>query len=89
MTSLTRLAQARQLGFSGLGRSIRVAARLSLRDVAGWVGVDPATVYRWETGRSNPVPEHAERWLAALAELADLVTAAPEFSRRLEERTDR
>jgi DNA-binding transcriptional regulator YiaG len=88
MTSFVRLAQARQLGPSGLGRSIRVAARLSLRDMARWVGVDPATVHRWETGKSVPAPEHAERWLDALAELADLATAPPEISRRREEGTD-
>jgi DNA-binding transcriptional regulator YiaG len=53
-TDLLELSQARCLVASGATRSIRVAAGLSLRDVASTLGVAPSTVLRWERGEQVP-----------------------------------
>jgi len=40
-----------------------------LADVAADLGVDPATLSRWESGRSRPRRDAALRWLSVLLEL--------------------
>jgi transcriptional regulator with XRE-family HTH domain len=65
-----QLAQVRSLTESGLARSIRLAARLSIRDVAATVGASPAAIYRWENGTRSPRGEAALRYGKLLARLA-------------------
>jgi transcriptional regulator with XRE-family HTH domain len=81
--TLIEIARARRLARTGEGRRIREAAAVSVRELAAAVGVDPTTVWRWETGQSIPKPEQARRWDAALRDLARLVepeTAAEVWS---------
>jgi transcriptional regulator with XRE-family HTH domain len=51
---LLELSHARSLVASGTTRSIRIAAGLSLRDVASTLGVAPSTFLRWERGERVP-----------------------------------
>jgi DNA-binding transcriptional regulator YiaG len=65
------LVEARQMASSGVGRMIREAAGLSLAEMGRAVGVDPATVWRWETGERTPMAERAVRYRDFLIELRD------------------
>lgn len=60
------LAKARRLAATGEGRAIRVAAELSLADIASPIGVSSATIYRWETGARQPRGDAAVAWAALL-----------------------
>jgi len=60
------LAAARFLATSGEGRRIRLAARVSLRELAAEVGVTKASARRWETGAMVPRGAHAIAYIAAL-----------------------
>lgn len=51
-------------------RALRVAAGLSQADVAACVGVDRASVSRWETGHRSPRGDTAEAYAALLRDLA-------------------
>lgn len=66
------LVQARRLTRGG-GRRIRVAADLTLRELAAEVGVDAATLYRWERGEGKPRGEAAVRWVRALESISSLL----------------
>lgn len=68
MTDLTRLSTARRLGSAG--REIRQRAHLSLRDLAAAIGVDSATLWRWETGHVRPRAAAALRWVETLEAIA-------------------
>jgi DNA-binding transcriptional regulator YiaG len=65
------LVEARQMASSGVARMIREAAGLSLAEMGRAVAVDPATVWRWETGERTPTAEPAVRWRDFLVELRD------------------
>lgn len=52
------------------GRTIRNAAGLSLQELAEEIGVDPATLARWEVGKAKPRREAALRWAVVLDQLA-------------------
>lgn len=56
------LVDARQIARSGLGRSVRLAASLSLREVARAVDASPSGVLRWETGQRMPRDAAGVRW---------------------------
>lgn len=60
------LASARFLTTSGEGRRIRMAARVTVRELAEHVGVTKATIRRWESGEMVPRGQHAVAYLAAL-----------------------
>lgn len=47
-------------------RTRREALGLSRVQIAATAGVDPATIYRWETGRASPRPAIARAIVAAL-----------------------
>lgn len=64
-----QLAAVRALTNSGVARSIRLAARLSLSEVADEVGASTSAVHRWERGQRNPRGEAALRYGALLTEL--------------------
>jgi DNA-binding transcriptional regulator YiaG len=60
------LADARRLTASGEARRIRQAADLAIADVARTVGVDRATVSRWESGHRKPSGPAAARYARLL-----------------------
>ena len=62
-----RLATVKAMAADGSARRVRIAARLSLRDVALAVGVNTSTVGKWETGTRVPRGDAAWRY-------ADLIT---------------
>lgn len=66
---LSALASVRGLSRSGAARSIRLAAGLSLPEVAEACGVAACTVYRWERGQRAPRGEPALRYAALLGSL--------------------
>ena len=70
---LISLARARHLASTGLGRRIRLAAGLSVTELAEAIGVPPATLWRWESGHSRPRADAARRWQAVVHELAQQV----------------
>jgi len=63
---LLSLTAARDLARSGRARELRLAARLSLAEMAGAVGVSAATVSRWECGQRRPHGPAALRYGALL-----------------------
>ncbi len=69
---LETIVSIRQLARSGEARRIREAAGLSLRELAAAVGVDAASISRWERGLSAPRVHHALAWHKAL-----MVAVAP------------
>jgi transcriptional regulator with XRE-family HTH domain len=52
------------LGPTGRGRRLRQAAGLSVRELAKLLGIDAATLTRWETGQNRPRGEGGVRWVA-------------------------
>lgn len=67
---LMKLTYVRELAENGVAREIRVGAGLSLREVAGQIGVGPSTVYRWEVGARRPHGKAAVRYAALLESLS-------------------
>ncbi len=51
---LVELKQVRALAASGVARTVRTGARLSLTEVARSCGTHPSTVLRWERGEQVP-----------------------------------
>ena len=54
-------------------RSIRKRAKVSLREAAAVLGINPNSLHRWERGEVEPTREHAiayKRLLEALEEAA-------------------
>lgn len=68
--TLLALAEIRAMAVDGRARAIRMAARVSLTEVAESAGVAPATVARWEAGDRRPRGEPALRYRQVLYELA-------------------
>lgn len=66
---LLDLVNVRAIARSGRAREIRVAAGLSLADVAGAIGVAAGTVQRWENGLRKPYGAPALRYGALLGAL--------------------
>ena len=56
--NLIKLATLRSTTRSGAARSLRMAAGLSLREVAGAIDVSVPTIWRWET--ADRVPRNSE-----------------------------
>jgi len=71
MSDLRELIDARRQAQSGEGRRLREAAQLSLRELASQIGVDAATLDRWERGQTRPRHAAALKYQAALTLLAD------------------
>jgi len=63
------LAKVRSLTRSGIARSIRLAAGLSLSEMAGAVGASISAVHRWETGSCAPRGAVGVRYGRLLEEL--------------------
>jgi transcriptional regulator with XRE-family HTH domain len=66
---LARLATIRAASQTGTSRNVRLAAGLSLREVADYVDVGVSTIYRWETGERQPRGKAALRYSDLIAEL--------------------
>lgn len=73
--AVVRTAQRRVLVPPRLRREIRRAAGLSQSDVARALGVDRATVSRYESGDRTPRRELAERYAELLRRLVSEVGA--------------
>jgi transcriptional regulator with XRE-family HTH domain len=69
-----KIAAVRRAAKDGSARRARVAAELSLRDIAGPCGVAASTVMRWEAGRA-PNAAAALRYAAILADLEKVLQA--------------
>jgi len=52
-----------------LARAVRLSNRRSLADVARLVGTDPATLSRWERGKTAPGLDDALKWLGAIVDM--------------------
>lgn len=55
---------------SGEGRRVRLAAGLSLREVAESIGGSPSGLWRWENGDRNPRGPAAAAWARLLSDLS-------------------
>lgn len=66
---ISAVARGRALAHSGAGRSIRLAARISLGELARAIGASQPAISRWERGVCLPSPEYAARYAAELDEL--------------------
>lgn len=73
MNALLR-TEARLALESGKAQELRRAARLTLREIAGEIGVTPVAVLRWDSGERVPRGERAERYGAFLRELERVVS---------------
>jgi transcriptional regulator with XRE-family HTH domain len=63
----------RSLPPPGVCRDLRVDARLTQLEVASVVGVDRASVSRWESGSRRPRGPRRDRYLAVLKTLARIL----------------
>jgi DNA-binding XRE family transcriptional regulator len=68
------IAKDRELILSGRGQVIREAARVSRSEAAKEIGVDVASIWRWETGRRTPRGECARRYAQLLKQLAKVAS---------------
>ncbi|WP_414720617.1 helix-turn-helix domain-containing protein [Streptomyces sp.] len=57
-----RLVQLRAAISTGETRELRVAARLSISELAAACGVDQSTLWRWEQGKRLPRGDRALRY---------------------------
>jgi transcriptional regulator with XRE-family HTH domain len=57
-----QLADAREFSASGRGQELRIAAHLSMNDVARAIGTTPAAVSRWERAEHKPTGATGIRW---------------------------
>lgn len=67
--NLVQVATVRRWCVTGEAHARRVAARLSLGEVAQAAGVDAATIRKWETGTRTPRRDAALRYYAILDSL--------------------
>lgn len=72
--SLDKLVRVRQLAACGEARRRRIAADVSLSELAADVGVSYAAIWKWETQRRRPSGPAAIKYLDALERLAELGT---------------
>lgn len=75
-SSVHEVARLRRLISSGEARRRRIAANLSLREVAEDVRVTHGSIWNWETGRQRPSGAPAIRYLATLDALAVVAKGA-------------
>jgi transcriptional regulator with XRE-family HTH domain len=71
MASVEAIAEARRMTRNPAAcRTLRLGANVGLRELAEAIGVDAATLSRWERGERRPLTRHAIAWAAALRELS-------------------
>ncbi len=56
------IARGRRLAASGDGRAVRLAAKITLTELAAQLGVSPSTLLHWERGDSAPRTDVATRY---------------------------
>jgi transcriptional regulator with XRE-family HTH domain len=66
---VVELARVRALARNGTARTIRVAAGISLGELAKSVGVDRSTILRWESGERRPRGAAALRYAQTVRDL--------------------
>jgi DNA-binding transcriptional regulator YiaG len=71
-TDAAEIARVREWVRSGRAKAIRERAHVSQAEVAETIGVDPATVSRWEAGGRVPRGAVAERLGKLLRELSEV-----------------
>lgn len=81
-TDLLRLADVREAAESGEARRLRLAASLSLAEVARALGVSVPTVSRWETGERRPRGKAAIRYARLLEALGTREAGGPASTSR-------
>lgn len=59
---VVELSRIRSLARSGSARTVRLAAGLSLAEIAATVGVTSSAVFRWENGERAPHGDAALRY---------------------------
>ena len=64
-----KIARAHMYAHSGVGRLARLAAGLTLREVAQAVDVSESTICKWELGQRSPTGEAATRWAELMSDL--------------------
>lgn len=75
--AIRQTVRARLLARSGEARRLREEAGLSIREFAAFLGVDPSSVSRWETGEAVPSRRGvAIRLAEALDEMATVLGKA-------------
>jgi len=72
------LTQARQLANDGTGRRIRIAAGVSLAEIARACGSTRGTISKWERGLLSPHGPPAVRYSAVIKALATTVVSEVE-----------
>ncbi len=72
-STIASLVLARRLARTGEGRRLREEVGLGAREVADEVGIDVATLYRWEPGQTRPGAGAATRWVEVLRDAAAAV----------------
>jgi transcriptional regulator with XRE-family HTH domain len=76
------LARIRRMQQDGSAKRLRERAGVSLRTMAGAVGVRASTLIRWEAGQVRPRERTALAWLAVLDQLrAELEHDSPSEQR--------
>jgi DNA-binding transcriptional regulator YiaG len=72
------LVLLRSLLANGGGRRLRERANLSRSELARMVGTTEVSIWRWEGSHRRPRGPLAQKYLAALAKVADLIEATGE-----------
>ncbi len=78
---LAKIADARDFGASGAARLVRLTSGISLREMGRAVGVDAATILKWERGEHRPRGAAAIRWTDELTRLAERKQNRPQQAR--------
>lgn len=76
------IARVRRDLRSGYGLSIRLRSHMSRSEMARELGVDDATVWRWETGKRSPRSEHARKYAVLLRDLEHEILRDAEVAAR-------
>lgn len=71
---IQEIARTKRLPPPAIRRALRVAAGLTLQDVADVVGVTRQAVAKWETGERNPAGGARTAYAQALSDLRRAVT---------------
>lgn len=66
---MARVSRVRRMFRNGRARRLREQSALSVRELAGMVGVDPSTLSRWERGETTPGVAGARAWVSAMERL--------------------
>ena len=72
--ALIETAKRRQLPPPPVRRALRQATSTTQREMAEAIGVDPATVCRWETGARTPRGAHRLAYAQLLKGLSEVVS---------------